>query len=208
MKLFGIPIKFHWSALFLLLIMMPNFSLVGLLFGAGIFALVMVFLIGHEIAHAIAAEKFGYRTKDITIMALGGIARVINSGSWTPKEEALISIAGPAFNIICAIILASFLFITSPLLSGATITILSYALAINIILGVFNLIPAYPMDGGRILKSFCYHFWPGEKGRQIAIGISTLFGLGIIISGLFMSSFLMMIVGVLAIFFTQSMGKV
>ena len=207
MVLFGIPINWHWSSLFLLFMVMPSFTLAGVLNGVLIFSLLMTFLLGHEISHCLAARKFGYETKNITVMALGGLAQITGAANWTNKEEAIIAVAGPLFNLVCAVIMIGLALLASAV-APVLIPTISIAIAINILLGVFNLIPAYPMDGGRILKTICYTIFGAEKGMKVAKIISTMFGGAMIGFGLFSGNIILAIIGGAAIFFTQRMGRI
>ncbi len=105
----------------------------------------------HELGHALAARRFGIETRDITLYPIGGIAR-LRSAPTTPGQEMLVAAAGPAVNLgLAALTIAA-----TPLL--ATSPVAAYLggqfLMFNLGLGLFNLLPAFPMDGGRILRAF------------------------------------------------------
>jgi len=172
-KLFNIGIKIHWSwwifVGFLCSGSLFSLDLIGLAWNLWISLLLLIIVISHELAHALTARKFGHETEGIIMHLVGGVALIATMGSMKPREEFWVSLAGPAFNI------ATFLFVLPLLIlashgslageasmvqpdqvsevSSFLIKRLSEFASINLILGVFNLVPAYPMDGGRILRS-------------------------------------------------------
>jgi Zn-dependent protease len=161
---FGIGIYVHWTFLLLAgLVFVQKLGQgdIGLAFySAMLFAGVFTCVILHELGHALMAKVFGIATKDITLYPIGGVAR-LERMTERPVEELMIALAGPAVNVIIAFVLMSFLFVVghaiplalegpsrSVLLSGA-----GYLLLANIILVLFNMVPAFPMDGGRVLRA-------------------------------------------------------
>ncbi|MGB0952420.1 MAG: site-2 protease family protein [Planctomycetota bacterium] len=143
--LFGIPIR----------VVPAVFVLVGLaLLASGgngkanpvavliLLALLAVALLGHELAHALVAKRLGLRVIDITIWPLGGMARMEGLAT-SPQHEALVAAAGPAANIGFGLIL---LLVPGPIAADAA--------WINLVLGLGNLLPAFPLDGGRILRAW------------------------------------------------------
>jgi Zn-dependent protease len=145
----GIPVRLHWSFLALF----AGFALWSLISG-GPAALVTTVLVGlalftsvvlHELGHALAARAYGIGTDNITLYPFGGIASITGNprSAW---EEFVIAIAGPAVNFALFVIFAV-LWAATGWASLVTIA------AINLSMGVFNLVPAYPMDGGRVLRA-------------------------------------------------------
>jgi len=158
---------------------------------------ILATVILHELGHALTAQKFGIGTRDITLWPIGGIARLERMPSH-PFQELLISIAGPAVNIVIAIVLGLFIGLGNIVssLSGEMAmgsTIISRLMIANIVLAVFNLLPAFPMDGGRVLRSFLAMRIDYVKATSIAAtlgkGMAVLFGL----AGLFGNPFLILI---------------
>jgi Zn-dependent protease len=150
-EVFGIQVRVHylWFVMPLLLVPVaqePLRILVLLLatFGA-------VFL--HELGHSLVAQHFGIRVLDITFWPLGGMARMTEIPE-NPKVEGLIAVAGPAVNFLLAAL--SMLAMLAFGLAGLELPAMAAFgfIWINLVLGVFNLVPAFPMDGGRILRAF------------------------------------------------------
>lgn len=174
--LMGIPFKLHWSLPIPILILVPIQTLqVGWPQG-GIalltIPLAMLIVTIHELGHCTAASMFKMNTKSITLTGLGGIAAIKEKPNADPKENLIVAVAGPMVNIIIAIIMMATLGIPSitaiealgenPFSSWANFYPLAFI--INITLLSFNLLPVYPMDGGRILKEISEIF----LGRKVA----------------------------------------
>jgi Zn-dependent protease len=161
---FGIGIYVHWSFLLIpLFVVWSNWSAGGLalvpfllLLVAGVFTCVVL----HELGHALMARHFGIGTRDITLYPIGGVAR-LERLTEDPLEEVCIALAGPAVNLVLAIGLFSLALLLwslglppeSLLSTSSAAGLVGYLLASNIMLGVFNMIPAFPMDGGRVLRA-------------------------------------------------------
>ena len=165
---FGIPIRLHWSF----------FLLVPFCFEQPL-ALPVVFLsvLLHELGHSLMARRFGIHVVDITFWPLGGMARMTNLPE-KPKVEGLVAIAGPMVNFLLAGLTLGIFGISLFLVPerGELMNTLDagawYFLAINIALGTFNLLPAFPMDGGRILRAIlaCFTDWVTATERAVKAG--------------------------------------
>lgn len=200
----GIGIFIHWSfTLLIAYIVYSNYRaghnaeqiMWAVIFILSIF--VTVFL--HELGHALAAKKYNIKTNDITILPIGGLARLERIPE-KPKEELIVAIAGPAVNITLALITG--LFITLPEIKELTIQLsggvnqsnffLNFFI-VNIWLALFNLIPAFPMDGGRVLRALLAMKFERHIATKIAARIGQLLAVGFIIIGFYNNPFLIFI---------------
>lgn len=140
----------------------------------------------HELGHALAARGYGIRTRDITLYPIGGVARLERMPE-KPSAEMLIALAGPAVNVVIAILLGG-LWVAGNTLLGPMKSSAGWvgdfvgrlALA-NAALAVFNMIPAFPMDGGRVLRAGLSWFTSRETATNVAgwvgAGFAVLFGI-------------------------------
>ncbi len=152
--LFRIPVRLHVSMLvfpFIAFSWVDGSGLVQLLTAAGLTLLLFGSIVAHELGHALVARRFGVHTLDIVLTPIGGMARIVNMPS-KPRHEMTIAIAGPLVSLaVAGIALAALFLLPLPALALDGLKILLW---INLMLGLFNLIPALPMDGGRILRGY------------------------------------------------------
>jgi Zn-dependent protease len=172
-RAFGIDVKVHWTFLLLLLFFAgygyTQFgNLLGALLATGFVVVLFVFVVLHEYGHSLVAQRLGIEVQDITLLRIGGLARM-SAIPEKPSEEVKIAIAGPLVNVGLAAILYGIahlgfgiagLRVPDLTVSGASLgSVLSYLAFINLILAGFNLIPAFPMDGGRGVQALAGE-WP------------------------------------------------
>lgn len=198
-RAFQIPIRLHWSFLGLLGYLVLDALFIGGLFGVVETLLFAVALFGsvilHELGHALAARSFGIRTRDITLYPFGGVAALEGLSDDT-RKELVIAIAGPLVNAL--------LFGVALAIWGVTgATWLAVVAAMNLVMGLFNLIPAFPMDGGRILRSLLAEWLGFVRASGIASRIGWWFGLAFIGVGLVSGSWSLALVGGFVLFAGQ-----
>ena len=156
--LFGIPVLAHWSAALIAAVFGVNLvSMAGA--PAGVIAIggFGLSILLHEVAHALAARRFGVRTLSIELWALGGVAR-LDRESPSPRADGVIAAAGPALSLgLGGLFLGGFLALRPYDLPRGIVGVIGWLGLVNLILGVFNLLPGSPLDGGRILRAVRWH---------------------------------------------------
>lgn len=202
-RLAGIPIQVH--ATFLLLVawvawiywqLEPSITSVrdGLLFLLVVFGVVVL----HELSHALTARAFGIKTSDITLLPIGGISRLERQPE-VPRQELLVALAGPALNFVLAGACLAALLLRAPDQPGAARaaltapTFLANFLWINVALGAFNLLPAFPMDGGRALRAGLSMVTSRTRATRIAAGLGKGLAALFVVAGLLFNPVLALI---------------
>ena len=201
-KIAGIRIRMHWTFLLLLAWVAVSYSMAGGGWPAAVRGVVFVLaifvcIILHETGHALTARRYGVETEDITLLPIGGMARMQRIPS-QPWQEFWIAVAGPAVNVVIALGLFLFLLAERGLEAVATepsftTSFLENLMWVNVILVAFNVLPAFPMDGGRILRAVLAMRMPYVRATQIAAGIGQLMAILFGIAGLFFNPMLLFI---------------
>ncbi len=193
---FGIDINIHITFLVLPFLFL-YYGLRGLFFILFVFLCVTL----HELTHSLVAKRFGISVREITLLPIGGLASM-TSFPEKPSQEFLISISGPMFNILFAAILYFPLValigrevLFSPSL-GTWPQTLAQGFWINLILAGFNLLPAFPMDGGRVLRSLLARKMDYRKATSIAVNIGHIFALLFGYFGLIYGHIILMLIAV------------
>lgn len=190
----GIPIRLHFT----FLLMVIWLSLTNIIPGRASMVLTLLGLflciVLHELGHSLTAQHYGYQVRDITLYPIGGVAAI--EGSPRPRHELFIALAGPAVNVVIALLLYAYIRIahvwpadietrqqaeTALLSSPVTFLFVS-----NIFVFLFNMIPAFPMDGGRVLRAILGLSLGKFRATQIAASVGqflavamALYGMGI-----------------------------
>ncbi|MEL7021057.1 MAG: site-2 protease family protein [Bacteroidota bacterium] len=217
-KLFNIPVLVHWSFGLIVFWVIYIGNIEGLnaqgmlwlgLFMLALFACVIL----HEFGHALTARRYGVETRDIIISPIGGVARLQKLPE-DPWHEFLIAVAGPLVNIAIALLLLPYLYWLAAQNAesvGELLARVAYnfpdklqfrdyfipaLVSLNVTLAIFNLVPAFPMDGGRILRSLLALKFSRLTATKYASYIGRLFAALFVIFGLYSGSFITALIGV------------
>lgn len=201
-RLFGVPIRLHFTFLLLLLFIIVTGLSGGqssLVNAAYILALFMSVLL-HELGHVAVSRKFGIKTKEIVMYPIGGVS--VMERDPTPAAEFWIALAGPLVNIAIALALWAWLyysgyFITIEMLGQASDSNLLERIALgNLILGLFNLIPAFPMDGGRVLRALLARSRSLQDATRIAATAGRFLAIAMLFTGLLSGQYFLMFIAI------------
>jgi len=201
-RIFGIPIRVHLTFLLLLLFVALNrqggilSGLMGVMFILLVFAGVLL----HELGHSLVARHYGEKVHDIMLLPIGGVSRTEIPEQ--PKQEIVMAVIGPAISLA----LAGVFFVLSEALgysldfkafvqgqgsiSQNLIPILYY---VNLMLGLFNLAPAFPMDGGRVFRGLLAMAMDPIRATRIAVGVGQLIAIAMFFFGIFYNWWLALI---------------
>ena len=165
----------------------------GVVFILAIFSCVVL----HELGHALAAKKYGIKTRDIILLPIGGVARLEKMPN-QPIQELWVALAGPAVNVVIVALLAVYLWITNTLTPDNQLTMTTAAfveriMGVNIFLILFNMIPAFPMDGGRVFRALLATRLAYVRATQISANLGQAIALLFGIIGLFYNPILLFI---------------
>jgi Zn-dependent protease/CBS domain-containing protein len=204
----GIKVLVHWSFLLLPAWIIGSGLANGepwseVIAQTGLVLIVFVCVVLHEFGHALTAQRYGIRTRDITLLPIGGVASLERMPE-DPRQEFWITIAGPLVNLVIAALSFTAIAATgislffSDVLLGATswTNVLMFVFTANLSLFLFNLLPAFPMDGGRILRSVLSMRMPRERATRIAAQVGRIFAVGFVIGGIFLGAPFMAFIGV------------
>ena len=183
-SLFGIDIFVH-STFFLLPLLLialsPGQGLPYLGFQVALLPAIFGCVVLHELGHALAARRYGIHTLDITLYPIGGVAR-LECLPERPTEELLIALAGPAVNVVIAVLLTPLLMVAFFLKGEVPLTALQGVESLglrfllnlwgaNVGLVLFNLLPTFPMDGGRVLRALLSYRLPPVTATTVAVTV-------------------------------------
>lgn len=194
----GIGVFLHWTFLILIIWVLGEHifhgeSLLVALEGVGLILAIFVCVVAHEFGHALTARRYGIRTQDITLLPIGGVARLERMPE-EPSQELRVALAGPAVNVVIAL----GLLLAIDLMEGLSAFVqggfevvggdfLAKLVYVNGFLAGFNLLPAFPMDGGRVLRALLAQTMDYVRATHIAAGVgqgmAILFGILGLLSG-------------------------
>ncbi len=210
----------HWTFLFLFLYI-PfagknlGLSTTGLLFFGLITLLVFLCVVMHEYGHALTARKYGIQTNDIILTPIGGIARLEEMPK-KPTQEIIVALAGPAVNVAIVVLIALYIWLSGgsflpdiselELIENPTYLPLMMMWFNGMLLG-FNMIPAFPMDGGRVLRAGLSYKLARDKATLIAARIGQLLALGFLGIGIWQSQYSLAFIGLFIFYAAQTEYK-
>ncbi len=213
-RLFDIPVRLHWTIFLLIPFIAFQTAPSGYAWDNVLwFTILVIGVFGsvllHEYGHALTARFLGYSTRDIILSPIGGVAR-LEKFPKNAKHELWITIAGPLVNIVLAILFSILLVILYGigfLPSSAAVSeinnpneVLRIIMITNVALFLFNLIPAFPMDGGRILRATIALMIGRKKSTRIAVTIGKIMAVLFVIAGVYIGSTTLPIIGIFIFF--------
>ena len=230
---FGIPVFIHWTFGFIFVFILWNAQSEGMttmetLTYTALFMSLFVCVLLHEYGHALAARRYGVKTQDIVLMPIGGVARLEKMPD-KPMQEFVVAIAGPMVNVVIAILLILGIWLlTDPayieLMANLVISAeegneiieetgiqipqtLQFAInlaILNIVLVIFNMIPAFPMDGGRVFRALLSMKTGRPKATRIASMVGQVIAGLIIFYGIWTNAFMTIVLGLFVIYGARS----
>lgn len=217
-RIAGIKVQIHWTfwLLFLFigfLVFTDEGTLEDLFWNFIFIAFLFVCVVLHEFGHALAARRYGVETRNITLLPIGGVANLKEMPD-NPKEEFVIAIAGPLVNVVIALLLYFIVPVENFLVDDPELmeeqlrgiragNFLFYLFAVNVALVVFNMIPAFPMDGGRVFRAVLSTRMSRVEATKAATALGKLLALVFFLFGLF-SNIIMAVIAVFIYFGAHS----
>jgi Zn-dependent protease/CBS domain-containing protein len=200
-RLLGVPVRLHFTFILLLIFLVVT----GLggesggiwsLFILGLFASVLF----HEMGHAVVAKRFGVKTREIVMFPIGGVSRM--ERTLRPKEELWIAFAGPLVNILLAGAIFGYMawsregmdFRLGELLEPGNVKVMPRLAFANLLLAGFNLLPAFPMDGGRILRALLSYVRSPDEATRMAAWMGRALAISMGLYGLISAQFLLVFI--------------
>lgn len=207
-RIFDIDVRVHWSFILILgygafiFSSGPAGPVTGALYGVLVIVLLFVCVTLHEFGHALVAQYYKIHVTNITLLPIGGVANLARMPD-KPQQEFVIAVAGPLVNVVLALLLVPFALVTVSLEMRAGIipanpmqvlsniqtpgvgNLLIYLIVTNVLLAVFNLLPAFPMDGGRILRAVLAMGMARVRATRIAVSVGRIMAVLFAIWGIF-----------------------
>lgn len=186
----GIDIKVHATFILIVLYFAALFGsdhgLTGAVFGVVLVCSLFACVVLHELGHSLVAQTLGVSVREIVLLPIGGLARLDREPS-RPLDELVIAIAGPLVNVVIAVVLSGFawlvlgprwLFIGGLAKTPSLVSLLGWLITANGVLALFNMVPALPMDGGRVLRAVLAMALGKPRGTRIAAVVGQLLAAG------------------------------
>lgn len=204
-KLLGIDVRVHWS--FVLILAFGAFLygsgpagwLLGGLYGVLTMLLLFASVTLHEYGHALTARRFGIGTHSILLLPIGGVANLERLPE-KPGQEIAIVVAGPLVNVVIALLLTPLALllnggsgagilalnaVNANIQSPGLFNLLVFLISTNLLLALFNLLPAFPLDGGRLLRALLAYVQPYPQATQVAVAVGRLLAVLMAVFGIF-----------------------
>lgn len=213
-RLFGIELRIHIT--FFLIIAYAAYiwgvgyegGAAGAVYGAFLISLLFVCVVIHEMCHSLMAIHFGGEVSSITLLPIGGVSLLKNMPE-EPTKELFVSVVGPLSNVVIAVLLG-FVYVLIPnkaetltaeqfadLITGISFQgLVTYMLIINLLLAVFNLLPAFPLDGGRVLRSILAQRMSYVRATRAAVTAGQVFAFILGIAGLLLGAWLWILIAI------------
>jgi Zn-dependent protease len=207
-RIAGIDLKLHVTFAFILAVGAAQWAdphgARGAAFGALLVALLFVCVVLHELGHALMARRFGIATHAIVLLPIGGVAQLASSPQ-NPRHELWIAVAGPAVNLLIAAVL---LLVSYPaglaglpeeslrmlLSQPSPAALLLWLLGANVTMALFNLLPALPMDGGRMLRAALAMRMGNARATPVAATVAQVLAMGMGVMGLVSGNFMLALI--------------
>jgi Zn-dependent protease/CBS domain-containing protein len=206
-KVAGIPVAVHWSFLLLLLWIAVSAwraggGLTGILLSVAFTVAIFICIALHELGHALAARRFDIVTSDITLYPIGGIAHLSRIPE-APAQELAVAVAGPLVNLVLGAVfhIGAWLTTDANLLANFATeglkpsTFIVFLATANFSLAVFNLIPAFPMDGGRVLRALLAFRMSRVKATSIAASVGQVMAFFMAVAGILYGQPFLVLIG-------------
>ena len=186
-KVFGFEISIHWSWLLIFLLITWTFANSTLeefypdwtsarrwIVGSAVSIIFFLSILAHEMSHSIVARRYGIGVSSITLFVFGGVSNLTKEPE-NSRQEFWIAIVGPLASFLMALIFAIAWYLLKPIEEGAAGVAVHLA-AINLAIGIFNLVPGFPLDGSRVLRSV---FWARKRNIVDATRLASTIGQGV-----------------------------
>lgn len=188
-----VPIRIHFTAFFLLPLI---YNVVPSLWVALLYSLIILLSVTlHELGHTVVAQRYGIQVRDIVLTPIGGVARLTGIPE-NPHHEIRIALAGPYVSLMLGILGAVFCFLSTFIGIPLLFALFFMFTAINTMLLLFNMLPSFPMDGGRVLRGWLSQKRGALEATRIASQIGKYMSIGFIVIGLTTGRFSLALIGV------------
>ncbi len=200
-RIFGIPIRLHLTFILFVAFLGMVYAFQGgakaAITGVSFILALFLSVTLHELGHSVVARGYGIKVRGIVLLPIGGISQIEEMPE-KPSQEFLIALAGPATSVVLGLVLggASLLLYGPAATFKATVTgglFIPNLARVNLLLAIFNLLPGFPMDGGRIFRAVLANAMPFDRATAIAAAVGRVFAIGLGLVGLFTNIWLVFI---------------